>query len=42
MRSPSQAGASITRPTETGIAAASGPIQAWIGGPYQTLAAMMR
>jgi hypothetical protein len=42
MRGPSQAGGSITRPAQTGIAAAAGPIQAWIGGPYQTLAAMMR
>jgi hypothetical protein len=42
MAEPSQAGASITCPAEMGIAAAAGSIYAWIGGPYQTLAAMIR
>jgi hypothetical protein len=42
MRGSSRAGRSITRHAFEGIAAAPGPIQARIGGPYQTLAAMIR
>jgi len=42
MRGSSQAGRSITRHAFDGVAAVAEPIQAWIGGPYQTLAAMIR
>ena len=42
MRGSSQAGRSITRHAFDGVAAGAEPIQAWIGGPYQTLAAMIR
>ena len=42
MRGSNQTGRSITRHAFDGVAAAPGPIQAWIGGPYQTLAAMIR